>query len=50
MIGWAIHRENTLARWIREQVAAVLPVPNRKRANRSERKPAMPAGQETPVP
>jgi hypothetical protein len=24
MIGWAIHRENTLAHWMREQVEAVL--------------------------
>jgi hypothetical protein len=24
MIGWAIHRENTLAQWMREQVEAVL--------------------------
>jgi hypothetical protein len=24
MIGWAIHRESTLADWMREQVEAVL--------------------------
>jgi hypothetical protein len=24
MIGWAIHRENTLAHWMREQVEAIL--------------------------
>lgn len=37
MIGWAIHREHTLARWVREQVAAVLA-------------PYRTAGQEMPVP
>jgi len=31
MIGWAIHRENTLADWLRDQVEAVLgPPPNRE--------------------
>ena len=31
MIGWAIHRENTLADWMREQLEAVL-APHRTRS------------------
>jgi AcrR family transcriptional regulator len=51
MIGWAIHRENTLARWMREQLEAVL-APYRTASEPTARSGSrrMPAGQETPVP
>ena len=42
MIGWAIHRENTLADWMREQVEAVV-APHRT-GSRPRRRCAVPLG------
>jgi AcrR family transcriptional regulator len=51
MIGWAIHRENTLARWMREQIEAVL-APHRTASEPTARRGTrhMPPRLEKPVP